>query len=357
VRNPHSTPAHGPVMKRYVLAHGGSDSKRSFRDGTDAAADAGWKALVRGDALEAVTSAVAVLEDDERFNAGTGSTLRIDGRTIEMDAAVVDSRGRYGGVACIERVKNPVHVAHSLVGLPTNLLCGPAATAFARRLGHLDHDPATAKARRDWRKLVRSIASGHADRGESEWDQAALERHWNYEVPFQEVFGDPRRSPGRSRSTDTVGAVACDGRNFAAAASTGGGVTCLRGRIGDSAILGAGLFASERGAVACSGLGDHILRQRVASRVDGWLEAGASPSEAVRLAAGLFPLWVDIVLIVAGKDGYAAGGNVPFAVSGVQEGKMVEPEVEVHKPDESRGEVREPGLGEVVPVRRRRQKR
>src|SRR5207249_3402115 len=91
-------------------------------------------------ALDAVVEAIVVLEDDPRLNAGTGSRMRLDGRT-QMDAALMDSRMETGGVAVIEAVKNPIRVARDVMGTPHVLLAGKDATAFARTKGHPSYDP------------------------------------------------------------------------------------------------------------------------------------------------------------------------------------------------------------------------
>ena len=77
-----------------------------------------------GDAFAAALAATVVLEDDPRFNAGTGSNLRLDGKLVQMDAAVIASDGRFGGVACIEAVQNPVLVAARVIETPHLLLVG-----------------------------------------------------------------------------------------------------------------------------------------------------------------------------------------------------------------------------------------
>ncbi|HET6399488.1 MAG TPA: isoaspartyl peptidase/L-asparaginase [Candidatus Thermoplasmatota archaeon] len=310
-------------MTRYVVAHGGTGSKRSFKDGTDKAVEAGWRAMQMGTPLDAAVAAVAVMEDDERFNCGTGSALRFDGRTIEMDAACMESDRGYGAVCGIQRVKNPILVAKDLVALPNNILCGPAAQAFARRRGYADHDPHTKKAEKQWRHLVDRVRKQKASREESQWDLPTLERSWNYERPFEEVFGSAKGGivggAGTGRS-DTVGAVVFDGNSFAAAASTGGTISTLCGRIGDTATIGAGIFASEHGAVACSGTGDEILRMRVATMVDNLLRDGKSAHDAVEQVLKEFPADLDLCLTVADKRSYAAGGNRSFAWSAKGEG-------------------------------------
>ena len=104
-----------------MVVHGGvgnrSDGEEP-RDGCDSAAREGLSLLQQSEeALAAAVRAVVMLEDDERFNAGTGSIRRSDG-SIEMDAAVMDSQGRLGAVCALQRVKNPVLVARRVVDTP-----------------------------------------------------------------------------------------------------------------------------------------------------------------------------------------------------------------------------------------------
>lgn len=311
-------------MRRIVLAHGGTASKEKDKDGTDAAAKAGMKALDREGPMGAAVAAVVALEDDERFNAGTGSNYRFDGETIEMDAAVMDSRNRYGGVACVERVKNPVLVARELLDCPNNLLCGPAAVAYARTLGFEEYDPGTERAREKWRKLVDTIRKGEDDKSDNEWDLDALRKRWNFERPFSDVFGDaqPKRKASAGAlhfGADTVGAVATDGKIFAAAASTGGTIATLRGRIGDTPTIGAGLYAGEFGAIAASGNGDYLLRERLATKLHQWMGEGMSPQAVVKRMSATAGEHVDTWAVVVGLESWAAGGNRDVAWS-VEEG-------------------------------------
>src|SRR5207302_2003997 len=162
-------------------------------------------------------------------NAGTGSQIRIDGRTIQMDASVMDSRGRFGAVAAIESVKNPVKVARAVVGTPHILLVGDGATRFARALGMPPYDPSTPRTREKARRLRRRLDARDPKLDEP-WRTFDWRRHWNFE-----------RGPDEH---DTVGVAVrtADGR-FAAALSTGGTSITLRGRVGDVPILGAGIYA------------------------------------------------------------------------------------------------------------------
>lgn len=288
-----------------VLAHGGAGSfDHAENDGPEAATKAGIDALRQGgDPLAAVVAATCVLEDDPRFNAGTGSNLRLDGKTIEMEAAVMTDDGRFGAVACIERVKNPVRVAQALHPTPHNLLAGRGATAYARRHGHEDHDPHTPHAQAKFDRVRRMVESGRLEPGWFDWDLGQLRKHWNYEPSMEEVLGP----------SDTVGAVATDGKRFAAALSTGGTTSTLLGRIGDVPLPGCGLHVGPAGAVCVTGDGDHLARAHLAGRVYQRMEEGTQPETCVQEAIALFPEEVAVGLILVTPAGRAGGSNLKMA--------------------------------------------
>lgn len=126
-------------FKPMVVCHAGSASSLADSDGPRRACLAGLDAITqKKNALDAVIAATQVLEDDERFNAGTGSNIRFDGITIQMDASCMASNGDFAAVAAIDRVKNPVAVARRLLDTPHILLVADGATAFARRCGFSD---------------------------------------------------------------------------------------------------------------------------------------------------------------------------------------------------------------------------
>ena len=313
-----------PLVRRIVIAHGGTASKPDMKDGTDQAAALGMKALKEDGPLAAVVAASAALEDDERFNAGTGSNFRFDGRTIEMDAAVMDSRKKYGAVSGIRDVKNPIQVAAKLVDLPNHILGGEGAVAFARKLGFEKHDPGTDRARKKWEEAIETIKRGEDGPEDNEWDFDTLKEAWNYERPFHEVCPRPwaeRKKDGRKRfwSSDTIGAVATDGKTFAAATSTGGTLTTLLGRIGDTPNIGTGIFAGECGAVAVTGNGDHVLRERVATMIHKWLADGFTAQAAIRRLTSSFDDTTDVWACVVGLEDHAGGGNRDIAWSVAEE--------------------------------------
>ncbi len=243
-------------------------------------------------------AATCSLEDDERFNAGTGSNLRLDGQTLQMDASCMSSDGAFGAVAAIQRVKNPVRVARQVLGSPHILLAGEGATAFARQLGHPDHDPATAGAK-DRFEAIRSVSSPEG------WSRADLERRWNFQTPLREALGG-----------DTVGCVVWDGSTYAAALSSGGTSTALMGRVGDVPMPGCGLYAGEHGAVAATGDGEDIARSLLAYRAYLELERGRSVEQVVAWSLALLADSVDVGLIVVARSGFAGGARHGMAWHG-----------------------------------------
>lgn len=303
------------MTRRLVaLAHGGAENDVAHKDGPTRAAEAALRAMREGArALDAVVEAIRLLEDDPRFNAGHGANVRLDGESVHMDAALMDGTGQVASVIGLDDVANPILVARDLLSTPNRVLAGPAASRFARRMGHAPFDPRTADARERLEDVVRRLDGGDPTLPATRQD---LERGWNYPGPL--VPSSRHRGRAASaRAADTVGAVAFDGETFAAAGSTGGLMAVLDGRVSDVALPGCGLDASEHGAVAVSGSGDDIIRARLASRVVRLLEAGASPERAARDALAWLPQGRALALIVVGRDGWAAlgRGDFPFGRS------------------------------------------
>jgi len=236
-------------------AHAGAARWPGQAAGLGAALRAGLAVLAAGGpALEAVVAAVAVLEDDEHWNAGRGSALTAAG-TVEMDAALADGQTRrIAGVACVTGVRHPIHAARAVLEDGRHvLLSGPGAIAFAREAGLAFEPP-------EWFIIDRR--------------REALEQ-W--------------------LSTGTVGAVARDAAgHLAAATSTGGRTGQLPGRIGDSPVPGAGTWADDaRCAVSATGVGEAFLRAAFAHEVDARLrlegvdlEAACAEALAAVSAAG-----------------------------------------------------------------------
>ncbi|HEV8593968.1 MAG TPA: isoaspartyl peptidase/L-asparaginase [Thermoplasmata archaeon] len=278
-------------MKPILVTHCGAGSTRRIQDAANTALAAGLQRLRgAGNALDAVERAIVSLEDDPKTNAGTGSRMRIDG-SIQMDAALMDSRRRAGAVAAISRVKNPIRVARRVMATPHLMLAGPWADRFARDQGFLEYDPSTKQSRERLEEALRDIRSGKA----AKW------RKW---LP---------------RGTDTVGAVARDSRGrYAAGSSTGGVALMLPGRVGDSPVIGAGLYAGPRGAVTATGIGEEIWRLVLSKYVYDRLEdcgAQRACEDGLRLYPKRIP--VGIIAVAADGAGEACNRDMAWATSAV----------------------------------------
>lgn len=260
-----------------LIAHGGAGGRAQAaerparRRGLLAAVERGAGILCEGgSALDAVVATVIALEDDGLFNAGYGSVLTTAGRP-EMDAGVMVAERtaatapggarrrailRAGGVVLVSRVRNPIQLARAVMErTPHVLIGGVAAERIARQAGLRLCRPdqlVSPRARARWLAARGSIAPA-AD---------SADKH------------------------GTVGAVAVDSRgNLAAATSTGGVSGKMPGRIGDSAIIGAGLFADAAGAASATGSGEAIMKVALCREaVIALSRAPAQEAAALRIA-------------------------------------------------------------------------
>lgn len=287
-----------------IVTHGGVGASRALDDGCIAAAEAGFRILERGgSALDAVVAAAVTLEDDSRYNAGAGSVIRLDGRTIEMDASLMTSDGRIGAVAAIQFVKNPILVAREVLSTPHVILSGEGATRFARLRGFAHHYDPTPAALERHRKVVRMLKERNIEGFRPNWRDADVQALWNFRIAYADVFG-----------TDTIGAVAVDqGGLFAVANSTGGATPMLLGRVGDTPILGAGFFAGPGGAVATTGIGEEIIRRQSARAVYDRIVHGEPPQTACERVTDAFPADIPFGVIAISRRGAAAADNRQMA--------------------------------------------
>lgn len=289
-----------------ALTHPGVGTPPERGSGAQAAADTALAALRRGaSALEAAIEGTVVMENEPGYNAGTGANIRLDGRSIQMDASLMTSDGRFAAVAVIERVRNPIRVVRAVLDTPHLLLAGDGATRFAHRLGFEDVVPTCAEAEAKYATRLARVEQALQQEDSSEFDWT---RHWNFPNPLPPSLAD------LSHGGDTVGTVTRDGEGrFAATLSTGGTSITLYGRVGDVPVYGAGLFAGPEGAVACTGHGEEIIRRAVARSVYEDLARGTSPKEALERAARDFAPGSSIGIIAIGGDAWAVVANRPMA--------------------------------------------
>jgi beta-aspartyl-peptidase (threonine type) len=254
-----------------LAAHGGAgviergllrpEQEAAYRRGIARAAEAGAAVLrAGGRALDACEAGVRVLEDDPLFNAGKGSVFTAGG-AVEMDAAVMDGRGLdAGAVAGVASVKNPVSLARAVMECsPHVLLFGHGAEDFARSRNLETAPPAYFFTERRWKALERELAR----RGAPPPPRP------------QDASDDPAAALAHDEGKrGTVGVVARDVHGDVAAATSTGGTSGKRwGRVGDSPLIGAGTYASNRGcAVSATGAGEFFIRLAVAKEICALVE-------------------------------------------------------------------------------------
>jgi beta-aspartyl-peptidase (threonine type) len=224
-------------MEITIVVHGGAKPysrkidrhKLDYEKGIREAINAGYNVLAEGgSAINAVHAAVASMEDNQHFNAGRGSAINNKGQ-VEMDASIMDgSTRRFGAVALLRSVKNPVSLAKTIMEKSSHaFLAGKGAFEYAQAVG-METQPD---------------------------DYFITEEQRNTFVEAQE------QSKRQATVHGTVGAVAIDHNgNIAAATSTGGTENKDEGRISDSCIIGAGCYADKTCGVSATGDGEFIMQ-------------------------------------------------------------------------------------------------
>jgi L-asparaginase / beta-aspartyl-peptidase len=228
-----------------VIKHDMTPAKeKAVRAALTKALEDGYAQLKAGKpAIDAVTAAITVLEDDPNFNAGRGSVFTHDGKN-EMDAAVMDGDTlKAGSVAGVHRVKNPILLARAVMEhSPHVMLIGDGAEEFAKEQGITLVDPSYFRTEERWQQLQKALK-----------EDAEKQSHADLETAKH--FG-------------TVGAVALDENGHLAAGTSTGGMTDKRwGRVGDSPIIGAGTYANAQCAVSGTGWGEFYIRTVAAHEI------------------------------------------------------------------------------------------
>jgi beta-aspartyl-peptidase (threonine type) len=308
-----AAPAPQPIA---LVIHGGAGimsrsdvdpkDEAAIRAALDQALDAGHKVLADGgSALDAVGAAIEVLEDSPYFNAGKGAVFNAEGGH-ELDASIMDgATRRAGAVAGVTTIRHPIRLARAVMEhSPHVMLAGSGAEHFA------DSQPQVERVDPHWFDTDKR-------RKQLEAAQAEEKQAANAPAHAGTYFG-------------TVGAVALDRKgNIAAGTSTGGMTNKKWSRIGDSPIIGAGTYATDRCGVSGTGWGEFYIRAAVAhdicARVAYRGDTLAAAAEEV----------VNKIVPAMGGDGGAialdADGTIvmPFNTSGMYRGWI--------NPDGSRG--------------------
>ncbi|HYX14315.1 MAG TPA: isoaspartyl peptidase/L-asparaginase family protein [Nostoc sp.] len=240
-------------MTPTIIVHGGAktitdDKVAANNAGCTAAVEAGWAVLISGgSAAEAVEAAIRVLETDQTFNASLGATLNSDGE-VELDAAIMEGSLSWGAVAAVQGIRHPISVARKVMDDKPRLLVARGAERFA-------------------------VDSG-AEMCKKE--NLITDEQWQEWKEDQKVIDRP----------NTVGCVALDASGIlAAGTSTGGTTKQQQGRVGDTALVGSGLYADNKfGGCSTTGDGESIIPVVLAKTAVDFLTGDRHPEEAAQMA-------------------------------------------------------------------------
>jgi beta-aspartyl-peptidase (threonine type) len=300
-----------------LLVHGGAwaipdDAAAAHLAGVSDSLERGYAILsVGGSALDAVETAVTILEDDPAFDAGRGSFLTSDGR-VQLDALLMDGgRMKAGGVACVERLRNPIQAARLVLEKsPHVYFVGIGAEQFAQANGMTLIDNSKLVLDRERERLAQAQARAKA--GLSDGTFSGLRDDKDPETAI---------SLGMD-SHDTVGAVALDAHgNLAAGTSTGGTLNKTPGRVGDSSLIGCGCYADNlSAAVSLTGWGEPIMKLVLGKWATDRVAEGTAPEIAAREAISYLynRLGGHGGIILLGPDGrFGLAHNTPAMAWGI----------------------------------------
>ncbi|KGJ94462.1 isoaspartyl peptidase/L-asparaginase family protein [Colwellia psychrerythraea] len=246
-----------------IAIHGGAgtieknrftpEKEKAYRAKLKEAVEAGYTVLDQGgNSLDAVTTAIKILENSPFFNAGKGAVYTYN-ETHEMDASIMYGKNRQAGaVAGVKHIENPINLARLVMEESVHvMLSGEGAEEFAKTQGVELVDNKIFDTEHRYKSLQRAKFKMEKAKQQNKDYQAA---HNALEVEYK---------------VGTVGAVALDKNgNISSGTSTGGMTSKRFGRIGDSPVIGAGTFADNRScAVSATGHGEYFIRYNVAADI------------------------------------------------------------------------------------------
>jgi len=291
-----------------------------------------WEVLSKGgSALDAVEKGVMVTEDEISCCVGLGANPDRDGH-VTLDASIMDHEFNCGSVAFLERIKHPISVARKVMEkTPHVMLVGEGAQQFALSQGFSlassNLSETADKAYKDWLKKSEYKPIINVERQTPKSTTSQLED--KYKAPTRFSNGDWNH--------DTIGMVALDVYgNLSASCTTSGAGFKLRGRVGDSPIIGAGLYVdNEVGAVVATGQGEDVIRVAGASAVVEHMRQGKSPQDACRLVVEKIKRIkkekaadIQVCFIALNKNGehgsYALHTGFNYAVHNNEGNKLIE---------------------------------
>ncbi len=228
-----------------------------------AANEAAWQVLGKGGrALDAVEKGVMVPEaDPNNQSVGYGGRPDRDGH-VTLDACIMDENSKCGSVAFLEHIMHPISVARMVMEkTPHVMLVGEGALQFALENGFKKQNLLTPKSEAEWKE-------------------------WLKTSKYKPVNNIENMLPGGEKNHDTIGMIAMDGAgNMSGACTTSGMAYKLRGRVGDSPIIGAGLYVdNEVGAATSTGVGEEVIRIVGSHLVVELMRQSHTPEDACRLA-------------------------------------------------------------------------
>jgi beta-aspartyl-peptidase (threonine type) len=274
-------------MSYQIIIHGGANDLLSEADKRKAQCESIVNQIEEvlkngGNALDACEAGIKLLENDPTFNAGTGSYLQLDGKP-RMDASIMDSNLNLGAVIQITNVKHPISVARKLLEKKLHsTLSAEGALLFAKEQGFETFNPAIPKQIKSYQENIEKL------KGNISYDNIVTD----YEVCTSDKLG-------------TVGCVVRDDSGLiVAGTSTGGLRVCYPGRVGDSPLVGAGMYANKFAGVSCTGIGEKIMRLTLARNITFYKEQGLTLDEACDKAINeLTAINGDGGVIAISKDG------------------------------------------------------
>jgi len=232
-----------------------------------------WKILsAKGKSVDAVEAGAIYIEDTINCCVGLGGFPDRDG-IVTLDACIMDEKANCGAVAGLEKIKHPISVARKVMETtPHVMLVGQGAQQFALQNGF---------------KLESGELSDDAKKAYKQWLEKSL---YKPEINIEKKQGNGPFAPmffdDGTLNHDTMGLVAMDANgDMSGAVTTSGMAYKIHGRVGDSPIIGAGLFVdNEIGAATSSGLGEEVIRICGTHTVVEYMRNGLSPEQACKKA-------------------------------------------------------------------------
>jgi N4-(beta-N-acetylglucosaminyl)-L-asparaginase len=266
------TPGRGPQLTKPCVI--------STWDFGVAANQAAWAVLNKGGrALDAVEAGARVPEQDlKNHSVGRAGYPDRDGH-VSLDACIMDEHGGCGAVAAIEHIAHPISVARKVMeNTPHVLLVGEGATQFAVEQGFPREDLLTPESRAAWQEWLKTNRYQPVANSEV----GTYGKTTPHDAPHDALLG----VPGGPGNHDTIGMLALDAAgNLSGACTTSGMAWKLRGRVGDSPIIGAGLYVdNDVGAATSTGVGEEVIRNVGSFLVVELMRQGRSPQDACREA-------------------------------------------------------------------------